>query len=156
MSLTTSGPLTSGMETACWWNTSSETLADEVSCLMQMRRNSNSFRTPRSESCSRLHRLSFYERCIICNMYVLDSVLLQRQSDCLFLWNLAGRRCDLHHLRLNLNNMTLHDSTFLGTWGGISCVKVGAGDPRLQNFRFKQVLVDESTQVGWETAVSKI
>ena len=28
------------------------------------------------------------------------------------------------------------------------CVKVGAGDPRLQNFRFKQVLVDESTQAG--------
>ena len=55
--------------------------------------------------------------------------------------------------------MTLHDSTFLGTWlGGISLgVKVGAGDPRLQNFRFKQVLVDESTQVGYcKTAVSKI
>ena len=26
--------------------------------------------------------------------------------------------------------------------------EVGAGDPRLQNFRFKQVLVDESTQAG--------
>lgn len=90
---------------------------------MQMRRNSNSFRTLRSESCSQSHRRKlacwgkrvecrffFYESCMICNMDVIDSFLLQRPVKlCLFLkWILAGCRCDLHHLRLNLNETPWH------------------------------------------------